>query len=131
MTPSDLTTSLPLALVVIGAFFTLRARWKAVSGPAASAAAVEQAKTAAARAAKLRRRSVATNFLAPPPAPAAPNAPVEPLPDDAALIGGDAPVRPRALRARRWAVDAIVGAEILGPPAAIRPGGTLGPPAAF
>lgn len=50
---------------------------------------------------------------------------------------GVAPTKaPRAVRlpfflAREHLAAAVVAAEVLGPPLALRPGGTLGPPAAF
>jgi hypothetical protein len=59
------------------------------------------------------------------------------LPDAGGLLrtAGTRPVRARrgaaAIGSRRWAADAIVGAEVLGPPLALRSGATFGAPRAF
>ncbi len=93
----------------------------------------QRAKTAA-----VAGRVPAPRVAAPPPA--AP-APARRLPERTFLPVAGEPVLPfagpvvsrgtRRRRAKRWSADAVIAAEVLGPPVGIRPGGTLGPPSAF
>ena len=79
-------------------------------------------------------RPVAPRPVAPPTGPR-PGSPAGRLPQRTDIQPAAArPVRRPAIfggGSARWAADAIVAAEVLGPPVANRPGGTLGPPPAF
>jgi hypothetical protein len=105
--------------------------------------AAERAKTvaalagvAAARSTRAPQPAAAAAAVSRPAAPAAARPrlvpPGEFLPAPGSSAGVAAPLR-RARRARvkRWTAEAVIAAEVLGPPVGLRPGGTLGPPAAF
>jgi hypothetical protein len=122
------------ALFVVLAFRQSRLRKAARELARERDLAAERAKTAA----------IAARASAPRPAaaarpPAAP--PARRLPErtfvagagepPAAIVAPGAARRVRRRNAKRWSADAVIAAEVLGPPVGIRPGGTLGPPSAF
>ena len=125
--------------------------WSSIGGLAVVAMLVvaQFAKARRERAARLENERLAALAPVPPPSrptpsskPAAPANRAAPPPNRAAArlpqrVEAE-PVPPAVGtpllgpgRGPRWAANAIVAAEVFGPPIAARPGGTLGPPGAF